>query len=107
MSPEVYAEEIAALLMKQNELASCNRTLEARCLEFQHTVAQIIEDRDAWRNAFQQCTPMGSEFMTPDACLVYVQVEREEQHRKIVKLTNKLDGAMKQLGVNESFYKEV
>lgn len=38
-------------------------------------------DRNEWRKALTWCTPMGSEYTTPQACREYIERRRQEEHK--------------------------
>lgn len=48
---------------------------------------------EQWREALQRCTPMGSEFTTPEACVQFVEEERTRKAQVIVRLKRERDEA--------------
>lgn len=44
----------------------------------------ILTDRDAWRRALTECTPMGSDFTLPRECGEYVLERERSLHHRVV-----------------------
>lgn len=53
---------------------------------------------EQWREALQRCTPMGSEFTTPEACVQFVEEERTRKAQVIVRFKRERDAAIQQVG---------